>query len=783
MAYVSCPQVKMPARAHLLASVAVVGAISIPFPAFAQPSAAGSELPAISVKQNAPKPAAKKKAPQSVPEADTPAPQGPPVTATTPATSLKAADDGISRPLSATTLTTEHITAQRVVTSNTAELLRSAPGVSMYQGGGVSGMPAINGLNGDRVKILVNGMVVTSACANHMNPPLSYIDPAQVARAEVISGVTPVSKGGDSIAGTVIVETAPPHFTHGGEVHTAGSVGTFYRSNGDGAGVNATAHAASANVTADYAGAWVRSNNYEDGRGAEIASTEYESQNHSLQLAFKDGSDVYSVQGGFQKIPYQGFVNQRMDMVDNESWFLNARALNQVSWGNIETKVFYQHIDHEMNFLDDKKFNTVPPRNMPMITEGVDAGYAIKFEIPVSTQDLVRVGNELHHNTLDDYWPATMAMVGMMGPNTYVTINDGTRTRLGTFIEWERKWDTALSTLLGIRNDMVWMDTGNVQGYNNSPMSVYAADAAAFNARDHQRTDANFDATALARYEPDDTSTFEFGYAMKSRSPNFYERYAWSSSVGDMGMAIPQMAMNMIGWFGDGNGYTGNLDLDPERAHTVSVTSGWHSPDKAWALKVTPYYTYVEDYIGVRKIQDSFGAAHVGFVNLQFVNHDAELYGVNIAGAIPLGSSDTLGTFALTAVASYVQGENVETGVSLYHMMPFNTQIAIAHRLGGWSSAIEFDLVAGKTNVDTVRNELETAGYALVNFRTGYETAGWRFDFGVQNVFNTYFEHPLGGINIEPTMGNRLPSLGGREDKDNVPGQGRSFNVGATYRF
>jgi iron complex outermembrane receptor protein len=771
-----------PTRALLLSSIAAIGCTCETPSAAAQSAAAGSELPTISVKQNTAKPITGKNL-QSNPQSNTSEPQAPSAVQDTAVAPEMQPDAGISRPLPATVLTSTEISPQRVVTSNTAELLNAAPGVSVYQGGGVSGMPVINGLNGDRIKMLINGMVVTSACANHMNPPLSYMDPTQLARAEIISGVTPVSKGGDSIAGTVIVESAPPHFTDDGSLHTAGSVGTFYRSNGDGVGASATAHAASANVTVDYAGAWVRSNNYEDGRGEEIASTEYESQNHSLQLAFKDGSDIYTVQSGFQKIPYQGFVNQRMDMVHNESWFLNARSLNHFSWGNLETKVFYQHIDHEMNFLDDKKFNRVPPRNMPMITEGIDAGYGITAEIPITNQDLLRVGNELHFNGLDDYWPATMAMAGMMGPNTYITINDGTRTRLGTFAEWERMWNPAWSTLLGVRNDMVWMDTGDVQGYNNSPMSAYAADAAAFNARDHQRTDANFDATALARFEPDDSSAYEFGYAMKSRSPNFYERYAWSSSVGDMGMAIPQMAMNMIGWFGDGNGYTGNLDLDPELAHTVSVTGGWHSPDKAWALKVTPYYTYVEDYIGVRRIQDSFGPAHVGFVNLQFINHDAELYGVNVFGAMPLGSSDAFGAFALTADAGYVHGENAETGVSLYHMMPFNTQIALTHRLGGWSSAIEFDLVAGKTNVDTVRSELETAGYALVNLRTSYESEGWRFDFGVQNLFDTYFEHPLGGIYIEPTMGNRLPSLGGREDKDNVPGQGRSFNVGVTYRF
>ncbi|MCK9910308.1 TonB-dependent receptor, partial [Microbacteriaceae bacterium K1510] len=111
---------------------------------------------------------------------------------------------------------------------------------------------------------------------------------------------------------------------------------------------------------------------------------------------------------------------------------------------------------------------------------------------------------------------------------------------------------------------VVWMDTGDVVGY--SPM-MYGADAAKFNSRDHQRTDVNFDVTALARYEPSATEIYEFGYARKTRSPNLYERYAWSS--GDM-------AASMIGWYGDANGYVGNLDLKPEVGHTVSFTAGWH---------------------------------------------------------------------------------------------------------------------------------------------------------------------------------------------------------------
>ena len=76
-------------------------------------------------------------------------------------------------PAASTILAGEAIAGQRA-TSDIATLLTVPPGVSIYQAGGVSALPAINGLADDRVKILVNGMAVTSACGNHMNPPRSY---------------------------------------------------------------------------------------------------------------------------------------------------------------------------------------------------------------------------------------------------------------------------------------------------------------------------------------------------------------------------------------------------------------------------------------------------------------------------------------------------------------------------------------------------------------------------------------------------------------------------------
>jgi iron complex outermembrane receptor protein len=68
----------------------------------------------------------------------------------------------------------------RPATSDTASLLRDIPGISLQGAGGVSSLPAIHGLADDRVRVKVDGMDLISSCANHMNSPLSYIDPTNV---------------------------------------------------------------------------------------------------------------------------------------------------------------------------------------------------------------------------------------------------------------------------------------------------------------------------------------------------------------------------------------------------------------------------------------------------------------------------------------------------------------------------------------------------------------------------------------------------------------------------
>ncbi|MGR8930361.1 MAG: TonB-dependent receptor plug domain-containing protein [Gammaproteobacteria bacterium] len=717
------------------------------------------------------------------------------------------------RELNASEMEADILTSKRAAISDTAKLLEDTPGVSLYGAGGTSSLPVIHGLNDDRVRIDINGMTLTSACANHMNPPLSYIDRSNIGKITILTGISPVSLGGDSLGGTVKVETPEPVFAEPGkDILINGSVSAFYRTNGDAFGGSIAAGVANQNVRLDYTGSHTESNNYNDGTGLNVQSTEYKNQNHSAALSFKFDNHLLVIRGGQQHVPYQRFPNQRMDLTNNDSIFGNIMHKGIFDWGILESKFYFESTMHSMDIDGDKHKGFLlpngggvfsPPNDrMPMETRGRNLGYKIQAEIPYSERDTFRVGNEFHSNRINDYWTPVHTNTGanptanpaywMMAPETFYNIHDGERDRLSFFAEWEANWNAQWRSMLGLRYDRVMMDAGNVQPYNPALLGgagvagagLDLAAANAFNAVGHERNTDMFDITALVQYTPNDMSQFEFGYARKNRAPNLYERYTWGRR---------NMDMAMIGWFGDGNGYIGNMNLTEETAHTVSLTGAFHDPkNNSWEFTATPYFSYVNNYIDVDRCPATLGGACASagqtgtsnFVYLQFANHDARLWGVDVSGRADLYKDKTFGEFATHTTMSYVRGERMDGG-NLYHMMPFNMKLSLDHRLNDWQSAIEMQFVDGKDHVQAIRNETTTPAYILLNARSSYEWGPVRLDVGLDNVLDKQYYHPLAGAYIgdrygmNPSTAPMFSPPWGR----NIPGMGRSAFVGVTIKY
>ncbi len=667
---------------------------------------------------------------------------------------------------------------QQFASDDTAKLLENTPGLSFYTGGGVSSLPAINGLADDRLKISVDGMTITSACPNHMNPALSYIAPVALSHINVYAGVVPVSQGGDSIGGAVHVVSAAPEFAKPGEGYqTSGNISAYYRGNGDVKGASAQASMASEDFNLTYTGNTVDAGNYQDGDGKVVGASRYKVRNHAVKLALKQGDDLFSLDVGWQDIPLQGFPNQAMDMTYNKSLSFNAAYSGEFNWGLLEARAYRQSVRHKMDILPEKG------GQMPMDTDAADLGYSLLATASLSEQQTLRLGHEFHQYSLDDWWPALAD--SFMGPHDFWNIRDGKRQRFALFAELDNKLNEQLSAQFGARVEKVRMNTGAVSGYHSAADgsfggmmgatpyddSTYKIDADAFNSKDHRTDDLNLDLTAALRYVRTDTQTFDLGLSRKSRSPNLHERYTWANEA--------MMAGLMNNWFGDLNSYVGDIQLEPEVAYSLRMSADWHdAAGKDWQLTVTPFNTIVQDYINVEPNTNPNPynmSMLVGRQSLRFANDDAKLYGVDLSGNKVIGQWG--GDWKVRSTIAYVRGK-ADGGDNLYNIMPLNMRLALEHRQGAWRSSLETEMVASKDRLSTLRAEQRTAGYALVNLRTSVElTATIRLDAGVDNLLDRAYRLPLGGleyVSADMMMG-VAPST--------MRGAGRSVNAGVSIDF
>jgi len=649
----------------------------------------------------------------------------------------------------------------------------SEQGVDFSAAGGVSALPVMNGMMGDRIKVIIDGAELTAACANQMNPPLSYVSANQVKSTQVIAGLTPVRSGGDNIAGVINLQQMRAQFADTESLSwQRGYVAGEYQSNGDQWLAGIGAHWASDTWSIDYQGAYEQSKSYDDGNGDKVLDTLYESQNHALTMAWRDSQQQLSTKITAQMIPYQGFPNQYMDMTDNQSLGAHIQYQRELAiGGQLTGYVNWQSVEHEMGFFSPEK-----PGMMPMVTDATDRSYKLHWHLP--TQQIgayssqITLGHELFDYQLDDYWPALAGSM-MMGPNPYININNGQRQRIAVFADSDT--DIADNWVLnaGIRIEHVRTDADEVQPYNDSPMmgmpNVDATAATAFNQADREQTDNLVDATLATKYTIDPQQSLELGIARKNRAPNLYERYSWGRGV---------MATTMIGWFGDGNGYVGRIDLQPETATTLKATYQRDDANNTWQFSVSPFYSRVDDYIDANVI-DTFnrGTQPSTARNiLQMTNVDATLKG--ISAHYTYRWTQVLGAdeWQLRSSAKYTHGEQA-SGRELYQIQPLTIRVELSQQWGHWRQTVRVEHVEQKDRVDQQRLENRTDAYQVVDWQVNYTRANWQLNLGITNLLDEFYRQPLGGVSIA------AQKAGQTQGFENVAGAGRSINFGVRYTF
>jgi iron complex outermembrane receptor protein len=615
--------------------------------------------------------------------------------------------------------------------------LNRLPGAAVVSNGPLTGIAQVRGLSGDRVNILMDGMDITPACPNHMDPPLHYAAAADTQSMTLIAGASPVSAGGDALGASILVRSVRPEFVPGDAWQTGGKLDAGFSGANDGWNLGLNAHTGNQNNAFSYAGNFSEGDdlNYADG---EVKDTGYQSRRNKLSFAHAGETGRFDVSVSQHRVKDAGNPALPMDMIKDDADAANLAWEGKIGDVQVNTRLYWHDIEH---LMDNYSLRPNIGTWMYAPANSTDIGLVLGGKRKLASGSL-HFGAEWLHNEFDTYqWNATANAF-----NADI-LRDATRERLGLFGEWQGQLAGAWSANIGLRSDTVNMDTGNVR-FGPAQAEATTGLGGAFNALSHEKTDHNWDWNALFQYLATPELGYEIGLTRKTRSPSLLERYEWTPLNASAGQA-------------DNNSYYGNLDLKPEVAHTLSLAL--QGDADAHRYRLGAFYQRVSNYIVGTPIANPTGAATPANV-LQYQNHDARLEGLEASWAYQSGA------WHFSSVLSYVRGRNLDSNGDLYRIAPLRLDLTAEYRSGTWSNSLHMRTAKGQDaiaeyNLAGLNNELNTPGYAVFDWHGQWQASKTvKLNLGIDNLFDTlYFDH-LGGINRvgggDIAIGSRLPSAG-----------------------
>jgi iron complex outermembrane receptor protein len=615
-----------------------------------------------------------------------------------------------------------------------ADALAQMPGAAVVKNGPLTGIAQVRGLSGDRVNILLDGMHLSPACPNHMDPPLHYAAPSD--SLTLIAGTSPVSAGGDALGATILAKSPRPAFSAGDGWSLSGKVTAGYTGANDGWNLGLDAGLANPDYALSYTGGVAQGDDlhYPGGR---VRDTGYDSQRHKLAFAHAGETGRLDLDVSQQRVRDAGDPALPMDMIRDDADAVNLAWEGRLGDTRVTSRVYWHDIDHLMD-----NYSLRPNAGMKMVAPATstDVGLTLGGKRELAGG---RMGFGAEWLT-NDFAASQWTSAGVFGQDI---LRDANRDRLGLYGEWQGALGGAWSANLGLRSDTVRMNTGKVR------MGAAQAEATtglggAFNSNEREQTDHNWDWNALFQYAAASDLGYEIGLSRKTRSPSLLERYEWTPSSASAGQA-------------DGNSYLGQIGLKPEVAHTLNLALKGKAGGQNYGLGA--YYQRISDYI-VGTPYSTDGINNV----LRFENHDAHLVGLDGTWGYQAGA------WQFAGVLSYVRGRNLDGDGNLYRIAPLRLTLQAGHQAGAWNHTLLARMARGQDDVASyakpgtgapLNNEQTTSGYAVFDWHGQWRASKVvKLRYGIDNLLDhLYYDH-LGGVNrvsgSDVAVGARLPAAG-----------------------
>ncbi|UWF51949.1 TonB-dependent receptor [Pseudomonas sp. N3-W] len=609
------------------------------------------------------------------------------------------------------------------------ETLNKQPGVSSSYFGPGASRPIIRGLDGDRIRILRNGVGALDASSlsyDHAVP----LDPVNVERIEIVRGPAALLYGGNAIGGVVnTFDNRIPteaidgiqgagELRYGGADTTRSSAGKLEAGNGAFAlHIDASAREFNDLKIPGYAKT-----------RRERAADDGDSSKHRLANSDgrQDGGAVggsYTWDDGYAGLSYSNYDSNYGSPAEDD----------------VRIRMQQEHyaFASEMRNLDG-----------PFSSVKVDAGYTDYQHREIEGGEVgttfknkgyeARV--EARHQPLGPFNGAIGAQVSRsefsaLGEEAFVPTTDTTAGAL--FILEELQATDRLLLSLGGRLEHTTVDPdakGNERFANADRSSSFTA--------------GSLSSGAVYTLTPIWSVAATLGYT--ERAPTFYELYANGAHVAT------------------GTYELGDANLSKEKAVSSDLALRFDNGTHKGSVGV--FYSHFSNYIGLlgtgRTLDDEGEADANGNPEYRYSGVRARFSGIEAQDHWKLGES-AYGKFALELSGDYTRAKNLDTGEALPRIAPLRLNSGLLWELDRWQARIDVEHATSQHRVPA--NESSTRGYTTLGANVGYH-----FDVGHSKW--------LAFVDAD-NLTNQTVRYASSILRDIAPAQGRSIQVGLRTTF
>ncbi len=577
------------------------------------------------------------------------------------------------------------------------ETLSKQPGVRSSYFGPASSRPVIRGLDGDRIRILQNGLNTIDASATSVDHAVSF-DPVSVSKIEIVRGPAAILFGPNAIGGVVNVQDNRIPEERIADL-VAGSVSTRVSSADNGIGSDFQLEGGAGGFAWHLEGykrntedldipGHARSRRYRDANPGDPGNEERGTLENSWldSEGFSAGAS-YIWDGGFFGLAYSGFDTNYGSPAEKEvsidltqrRWDFHGAFTEPVK-GIEEIRYRLAVSDYEHTEFEGSEAGTM------FTNEGYDgrieAGHTqwgpVKgtFGAQVQRSDFEAVGDE-------KFLPEVL-----------------TKSQ-AAFIFEELELDARWRLEAGLRYDHT---------------SVEASADPDFGPRRERKFDGLSGSLGVV-FTPAEEYVVALSSAWSERAPTYQELYANGPHIATAAYEIGD----------DGLSPEESLGFDLSFRKTAGRVTG----------AATVFYNHFDGFIGL--FPTGAVDAGSGLDEYAYRSTDAEFYGAELETVFHLLGPVVAGETAdehldVELRADYVQANETRSGDPLPRISPFHAGLALDYKKGGFGARVEADYAAHQSEV--ADGELPTDSYVMFNAAVSYTLVTGRVttDFYLKGV-------------------------------------------------